>query len=72
MLNNQTNYPVIPDVTLENGFRHIAAVEETLYSIRELPVETRRMTLNAYAFAFKTAYDSVISLRNRLEKEGEL
>lgn len=67
-----SSYPDIPEVNLSNGIRYIAAVEKAIYGIRSIDKEGRRLVLGAFAYALKSTYDSVIKLRETLEKEGEL
>ena len=66
-------YPAIKGVTINNGMRHITAVENAVESgIMEVPKRERRSVLGMYSTAFRLARRGVVNLANQMEKEGEL
>ena len=66
-------YPAIKGVTITNGMRHIAAVENAVATgIRQISKRERRSVLAMYSTAFRLARKGVVRLAKRMEEGGEL
>ena len=66
-------YPAIAGVTISNGIRFIAAVEDAVNrDILSIPKRERRSILTMFKTTLRLSQRGLVELTHRLEKEGEL